>query len=91
MRDFPPCYLPRLELKEGVPETLSTFVVVPTLFIGEAGIREQIEQMEIRYLSNPDGQVRFALLSDWADAHSGNVAERWPAAEHCHYRGSGTQ
>ena len=65
---LPPRHLPRLELKEGVPETLSTFVVVPTLFIGEAGIREQIEQMEIRYLSNPDGQVRFALLSDWADA-----------------------
>ena len=24
--------------------------------------------MEIRYLSNPDGHVRFALLSDWSDA-----------------------
>jgi len=65
---LPPRHLPRLELKDGVPQTLSTFVVVPTMFISEAGIREQIEQMEIRYLSNPGGQVRFALLSDWADA-----------------------
>ncbi|WP_333872951.1 GH36-type glycosyl hydrolase domain-containing protein [Methylobacter sp.] len=65
---LPPRHLPRLELKDGVPETLSTFVVVPTMFGSEAEIKEQIEQMEIRYLANPDGQVRFALLSDWADA-----------------------
>ncbi len=59
---------PRLALKEGVPESLSTFVVVPTMFVSEAEVKEQIEQMEIRYLSNPDGHVRFALLSDWGDA-----------------------
>ena len=61
-------HLPRLDLKDGVPETLSTFVVVPTMFVSEAGVKEQIEQMEIRYLSNPEGHVRFALLSDWSDA-----------------------
>ncbi|WP_370870067.1 GH36-type glycosyl hydrolase domain-containing protein [Methylobacter sp.] len=65
---FPPRHLPRLELKDGVPETLSTFVVVPTMFVNEAEVKNQVEQMEIRYLANPDGQVRFALLSDWADA-----------------------
>lgn len=65
---LPPRHLPRLELKNGVPEDLSTFVVVPTMFTSVAGVKEQIEQMEIRYLSNPAGQVRFALLSDWSDA-----------------------
>ncbi|MFZ4703753.1 MAG: phosphorylase, partial [Candidatus Methylumidiphilus sp.] len=65
---LPPLYLPRLELKDGVPQALGTFVVVPTMFVNETGIREQIEQMEIRYLSNPGGQVYFALLSDWTDA-----------------------
>ncbi|MDD5320293.1 MAG: glucoamylase family protein [Methylococcales bacterium] len=64
---LPPRPLPRLDLKGVVPETLSTFVVVPTMFVSEAGVKEQIEQMEIRYLSNPGGQVRFALLSDWSD------------------------
>jgi cyclic beta-1,2-glucan synthetase len=68
MEGLPPTHLPRLDLKNGVPDELSTFVVVPTLFLSEAGVKEQIEQMEIRYLSNPDGQVRFALLSDWSDA-----------------------
>jgi cyclic beta-1,2-glucan synthetase len=65
---LPPCHLPRLELKDGVPEALSTFVVVPTMFVSEAGVKLQVEQMEIRYLANPDGEVRFALLSDWVDA-----------------------
>ena len=65
---LPPRYLPRLDLKGDVPETLSTFVAVPTMFVSEAGVKEQIDQMEIRYLSNPGGQVRFALLSDWCDA-----------------------
>ena len=65
---LPPRHLPRLALKDGVPETLSTFVVVPTMFVSVAGVKEQIEQMEIRYLSNPDSHVRFALLSDWNDA-----------------------
>ncbi|WP_394752220.1 GH36-type glycosyl hydrolase domain-containing protein [Crenothrix sp.] len=65
---LPPNHLPRLALKDGVPEALSTFVVVPTLFTSEAGVKNQIEQMEIRYLSNLGEHVYFALLSDWCDA-----------------------
>ncbi len=65
---IPPRHLPRLELKEGIPETLRTFVAVPTLLLSRADVKAQIDHMEIRYLSNPDGDVRFALLSDWVDA-----------------------
>lgn len=73
---LPPRYLPRfdpshqsqLELKDSLPLTLSTFVVVPTMFVSESGVKEQIDQMEIRYLANPESYVRFALLSDWKDA-----------------------
>lgn len=65
---LPPRHLPRLEFKQGVPEALSTMIVVPTMFIKEAEVLDQVKQMEIRYLSNPEGAVRFALLSDWLDA-----------------------
>ncbi len=65
---LPPRHLPRLELKHGVPEAMSVFVVAPTLLTTVAGALAQIKQMEIGYLSNPDGAVRFALLSDWLDA-----------------------
>lgn len=65
---LPPSHLPRLEFKQGVPEEMSTMVVVPTLFVKVIDVLDQIKQLEIRYLSNPDGAVRFALLSDWLDA-----------------------
>ena len=78
VQDLPPRHLPRLDLKGGVPESLSTFVVVPTLFVSEAGVKEQIDQLEIRYLSNPDGHVRFALLSDWADAEQETLPDDAP-------------
>lgn len=54
---LPPRHLPRLELKSGVPESLRTCVVVPTLFVSETGVAEQVEQMEVRYLANPDGDI----------------------------------
>ncbi len=66
---LPPRHLPRLEFKEGVPKSISTMVVVPTMFFKEAEVLDQVKQMEIRYLSNPDGEVYFALLSDWLDAN----------------------
>lgn len=71
---LPPRYLPRLELLMGVPEQLSTFVVVPTLFKNAADITQQIAQMEIRYLANPGDHVYFALLSDWEDADQEHLA-----------------
>lgn len=70
---LPPCHMPRLEFKNGVPEPFSTFVVVPTLLVSEQDVKQQVEQMEIRYLANPDGEVRFALLSDWVDADHENL------------------
>ena len=63
-----PRVLPRLELRDGVPADLRTLVVVPTLLTGHAQIAEQIERLEVHYLANPAGDIRFALLSDWTDA-----------------------
>src|SRR5262247_1695244 len=65
---FPPRALPRLELADGVPPELKTLVVVPTLLTGSAQIAEQIARLGIHYLANNDGELRFALLSDWTDS-----------------------
>ncbi len=69
-----PRTLPRLELVNGVPESLRTIVVVPTLLTTQHEIEEQVERLEIHYLANPDGDLRFALLSDWVDAPSERLA-----------------
>jgi cyclic beta-1,2-glucan synthetase len=63
-----PLTLPRLALHDGVPSDLRTLVVIPTLLTGQAQIEEQIERLEVHYLANAEGDLRFALLSDWTDA-----------------------
>ena len=63
-----PRHLPRLELAGGIPASLRTFVAVPTFLVNEAEAEEQIGLLEVHYLANPDGDVRFALLTDWPDA-----------------------
>ena len=63
-----PAKVVRLELKEGVPTSLRTLVAIPTFLLSETDVEEQVRNLEIHYLSNPDGDVRFALLTDWRDA-----------------------
>ena len=65
-----PIYLPRIQLGEGPPQELKTFVVVPTLLTRISDIRAQIAEMEVYYLANPSGAVHFAVLSDWVDTDS---------------------
>src|SRR5229473_540544 len=60
--------LPALELRDGVPPDLRTIIVMPTLLSTRAALDEQIEHLEVHYLSSPDGDLHFALLSDWADS-----------------------
>ena len=68
-----PRTLPRLELRAGVPKELRTIVVVPTLLTSTDSIKEQVQRLEVHYLANPEGDLRFALLSDWMDASTENV------------------
>ena len=65
--------LPRLDLDDGVPSRLRTIVVVPTLLTGEADVEAQVGRLEVHYLGNRQGDLRFALLSDWLDAPTEHV------------------
>lgn len=65
---FGPRPLPRLELRNGIPSSMKTMVVIPTFLSTLEGVEAQIEQLEVHYLSNADGDVCFALLTDWMDA-----------------------
>jgi cyclic beta-1,2-glucan synthetase len=60
--------LPGLELSDGIPSSLRTIVVTPTLLTSRAAVAEQVEQLEVHHLANSDGDLRFALLSDWTDS-----------------------
>ncbi len=63
-----PDLLPRLEWEAGVPEKFRTIVAIPTMLTGLGDVEEQLERLEVHYLANSDGDVRFALVSDWVDA-----------------------
>ncbi len=63
-----PRRLPRIELRHGIPGILRTIVVMPTLLTTPEEIAEHVERLEVHYLANSEGDLRFALLSDWSDA-----------------------
>ena len=65
---FDPVILPGLELRAGVPSSLRTMIVMPTLLISRAAIAEQVERLGVHFLSNSDDNLCFALLSDWTDS-----------------------
>ena len=60
--------LPGLSLEAGIPEHLRTLVAVPVLLTTLAAVAEQVAQLEIHHLASRDGEVHFALLSDWTDS-----------------------
>ena len=60
--------LPGLALREGIPESLRTLVAVPTLLTTREAVTELVERLEIHHLASPDGDLHFALLTDWIDA-----------------------
>ena len=41
---------------------------MPTLLTTPEDIAEQVERLEIHHLSSPEGDLHFALLTDWIDA-----------------------
>ena len=46
---------------KGCPQESTTFVVVPTLLLHERQVRELLEQLEARYLSNKDPNIHFGF------------------------------
>ena len=60
--------LPGLELAEGVPASLRTLIVVPTMLTDEPDLLKQVELLEVHYLGSIGGDLTFALLLDGPDA-----------------------
>jgi cyclic beta-1,2-glucan synthetase len=69
------CVIPGLALREGVPANLRTLVVVPALLTSHDDIEELLDRLEIHFLSNGDGELYFALITDWTDSLSEHAAD----------------
>ncbi|NSW91494.1 MAG: glycosyl transferase [Firmicutes bacterium] len=70
-----PSLLPKLELKDGIPQEHSTMVIVPTLLPNEKRVNDLLEQLEVHYLANKEKNIYFALVGDFKDAASKNLPE----------------
>lgn len=71
----PPRQLPKLDFSRGIPSDQQSIVVVPMLLSSSEDIVENLATLEHNYLCNPDPRLRFALLSDFADATEANTPE----------------
>lgn len=74
----PATALPGLALESGVPSSLRTLVVVPTMLTNGAELTEQLEGLEVHYLSGAQGDVTFAILTDGLDAPRQHMPEDAP-------------
>ena len=75
MRRFAPRHMPRLALQQGLSPELKTLVVMPVIL---RSIRDgwlYSRQLQVHALANPDSEVRYALLTDFADAKSATTVD----------------
>jgi cyclic beta-1,2-glucan synthetase len=70
-----PRTLPKLDFKAGIPADCATFVAVPSMLIRPESAQVLAEKLEVHYLANPDANLRFALLTDFADAPAEHMSE----------------
>jgi len=72
----PPRVLPKLWFAEGgIPGDCRTLVVVPMMLLTPEAIAGEIEKLEVRFISNPDENLWFSLLSDFTDAAERDMPE----------------
>ncbi|SDE25252.1 GH36-type glycosyl hydrolase domain-containing protein [Niabella drilacis] len=67
--------LPKMDYSEGIPESECTLVAVPSMLSSEKAIEELADALEVRYLSNPEEYLYFALLTDFTDAPEEKMPE----------------
>ncbi|MEO6539103.1 MAG: glucoamylase family protein, partial [Ferruginibacter sp.] len=65
-----PALLPRMDFSKGIPPECRTLVVIPTLLTSVTSLDDIIEALEVRFISNRDQNIYFALLTDFKDAPS---------------------
>jgi len=70
-----PDFLPKMELKEGIPNDAKTIVVIPTLVTSKTRVVELIDNLEEYYLANREKNLYFALVGDFKDSKTPDLPE----------------
>ncbi len=70
-----PIPLPKLDFSSGIPAEARTLVAVPTLLMNPTQVEKLLEDLEVRFLSNRDPNLLFALLTDFRDSPTEVMAD----------------
>ncbi len=70
-----PQNLPRMDFSDGIPPGNRAMVVVPSLLESTDELSHLLQELELYYLSNPDPQLTYALLTDFGDAPTEHMPE----------------
>jgi cyclic beta-1,2-glucan synthetase len=70
----PPRHLPRFALGQGIPPEHQVMVVIPAMLTSSTALQQLVHRLQLHYLANPQRHAQFALLSDWADADTPQLA-----------------
>lgn len=65
-----PAFLPRMELKNGIDESLKTLVVIPALIPDISMVSELIAKLEVYYHANKESNIFFSVAGDFIDSCS---------------------
>ena len=65
---MPPTFFPRLELKDGISDSMKTVVVMPAILNNETRVDELLEHLESHYLTNKENNLYFALIGAFKDS-----------------------
>jgi cyclic beta-1,2-glucan synthetase len=74
-RIFRPDFLPRIDFSKGITDQARTVVAVPAMLDSIEVTKRLIHDLEVRYLANPDPNLSFVLLTDFADATEREIAQ----------------
>jgi cyclic beta-1,2-glucan synthetase len=81
-----PRALPRMNFSKGIPNESRALVVVPTMLGSTSSIDDLAEALEVRFLANRDANLRFGLLTDFADAATEVMPQDAALLEHARER-----
>ncbi|HEX2926721.1 MAG TPA: glucoamylase family protein [Ruminiclostridium sp.] len=70
-----PSRLPKLELKEGIPEEWATMVIIPALVPNVKRTLALINNLEVYYLANKGGNIYFSLAGDFKDSDEESLTD----------------
>lgn len=63
-----PNLLPKLQLKEGIPDDSPVMLIIPTLLSSKGRVRDMAQQLRSAYLSNKSDNLYFTLVADLKDS-----------------------